>query len=170
MKQHGMALVVALVITLIIGIIAVAVGKTALQNQQNVAGEFDTLTSYTLAQSAMNRAERLFRDTIVNANDKKRIYSNSANSISSVIDADPDWWRDESNWGADSVEVAGLTLGSAQFRPKFRIEQRQFAPLSADLEEKNGRQFFRITSRAVGPGGAMVNLQTYISVMAQKQE
>ncbi len=40
----------------------------------------------------------------------------------------------------------------------------------ADLEEKNGRQFFRITSRAVGPGGAIATLQTYISVMAQKQE
>lgn len=34
------------------------------------------------------------------------------------------------------MDVAGLTLGSAQFRPKFRIEQRQFAPLSADLEEE----------------------------------
>lgn len=168
MKQHGMALVVALVITLIIGIIAVAVGKTALQNQQNAAGEFDTLTSYTLAQSAMNSAERLFRDTIVNH--KERIYSNSADTISSAIDGDPDWWREDTDWSVNTVDVTGLTLGSAQFRPKFRIEQRQFAPLSADLEEKNGRQFFRITSRAVGPGGAIATLQTYISVMAQKQE
>ena len=168
MKQHGMALVVALVITLIIGIIAVAVGKTALQNQQNAAGEFDTLTSYTLAQSAMNSAERLFRDTVVS--DKGRIYSDSPNTISTPIDGDPSWWRDESNWSSDTVELTGLTLGSSAFRPKFRIEQRQFAPLSADLEEKNGRQFFRITSRAVGPGGAIATLQTYISVMAQKQE
>ena len=169
MKQHGMALVVALVITLIIGIIAVAVGKTALQNQQNAAGEFDTLTSYTLAQSAMNSAEHLFRNTIVS--DKALIYSDAQNSISTPIDGDPSWWRTESNWNSDTVELAGLTLGSSAFRPKFRIEQRQFVPLaSADMEDKNGKQFFRITSRAVGPGGAITTLQTYISVLAQKKE
>ena len=59
MKQHGMALVVALVITLIIGIIAVAVGKTALQNQQDAAGEVGTLASYTLAPSAMDNGGHL---------------------------------------------------------------------------------------------------------------
>lgn len=38
--------------------IAVAVGKTALQNQQNAAGEFDASGSYTLAQSAMRDQSR----------------------------------------------------------------------------------------------------------------
>ena len=147
MKQHGMALVVALVITLIIGIIAVAVGKTALQNQQSATGEFDTLASYTLAQSGMNRAVRIFRDTVVT--DKAKIYSDATDSISTPIDDDPDWWQEADNW---SVSAQTLTLdhGSSQ----FRIEQRQFAPLSADLEEKNGRLFIRVTSRAEGTCGA----------------
>ena len=163
MKQHGMALVVALVITLIIGIIAVAVGKTALQNQQSATGEFDTLASYTLAQSGMNRAERIFRDTVVT--DKAKIYSDATDSISTPIDDDPDWWQKADNW---SVSTQTLTLdhGASQ----FRIEERQFAPLSADLEEKNGRLFFRVTSRAVGPGGSVTTLQSYIGVLAQKKE
>ncbi len=163
MKQHGMALVVALVITLIIGIIAVAVGKTALQNQQSATGEFDTLASYTLAQSGMNRAERIFRDTVVT--DKAKIYSDAADSISTAIDDDPDWWQEADNWSANTQT---LTLDHGA--PQFRIEQREFAPLSADLEEKNGRLFFRVTSRAVGPGGSVTTLQSYIGVLAQKKE
>ena len=52
MKQQGMALIVALVITLIIGIIAVAIGRSALQNQQSASSQYDMLRSYTAAQSA----------------------------------------------------------------------------------------------------------------------
>lgn len=164
MKQQGMALVVALVITLIIGIIAVAIGKTALQNQQNAAAELDSLNSYTLAQSAMNTAERVFRNTVIS--DKERIYSDHANTISTTIDANADWWRDTSNWASNTVSVAGLE-GNA---PQYRIEEREFAPLSADLEEKNGRQFFRVTSRGEGKGAAVTILQSYIGVLAQKRE
>lgn len=164
MRQRGMALVVALVITLIIGLIAVAVVKSALQNQQNASGEFDTLASYTMAQSGMNAAERLFRNTVVA--DKSQIYSDAEHTISTAIDGDPEWWRDVANWGSDTREASDMTAST----PRYRIEQRQFAPLSADLEEKNGRQFFRVTSRGEGPGGSISILQSYISVLTQKQE
>lgn len=164
MRQRGMALVVALVITLIIGLIAVAVVKSALQSQQNASGEFDTLASYTMAQSAMNAAERLFRNTVVA--DKTQIYSDAEHTISTALDGDPEWWRSVDNWDSDTRQASDMDAST----PRYRIEQRQFAPLSADLEEKNGRQFFRVTSRGEGPGGSISILQSYISVLTKKQE
>ena len=85
MKQQGMALIVALVITIIIGIIAVAIGRSALQNQQSASSQYDMLRSYTAAQSAINRAERVFKQTVIN--DESKIYSSHVNSISSVLDS-----------------------------------------------------------------------------------
>lgn len=165
MKQQGMALIVAMLITLIIGIIAVAIGKTALQNQQNAAGEFDTLASYSLAQSAMNSAEHTFRQTVLT--NKDRIYSSHPQSISTGIDTDANWWHSTANWVGSKITALTGLAGTA---PRYRIEQRDFIPISADLEEKNGRQLFRITTRGQGQGDAITTLQSHIGVLGQKQE
>ena len=107
MKQQGMALIVALVITLIIGIIAVAIGRSALQNQQSASSQYDMLRSYTAAQSAINRAERLFKQTVVN--DEARIFSKHPNTISSTLDS-ANWWQTLSNWQTKATAYAGLSL------------------------------------------------------------
>lgn len=161
---HGMALVSALIITLIVGIVAMAIGRSALTSQQNSAIEFDALSGFALAQSGMNAAERLFRDTLVN--DKTRIYSAATNAISTPLDSDAEWWRDPQRWATTARSAQGLTTGT----PQFRIEEREFVPLSADMEEQNGRLFFRVSSRGSGQGIATAMQQTYISVMVTKQE
>jgi Tfp pilus assembly protein PilX len=163
MKQQGMALIVALVITLIIGIIAVAIGRSALQNQHSASNQYDLLRSYTSAQSAMNRAERLFKQTVIN--DESKIYSSTPQAISSTLD-DADWWQDPAKWAANATAYNGLTAGA----PQFRIEQRQFIPFSADIEEKNGQQFFRVSSRGEGPGSAVSMIQAYFTVVVPKPE
>ena len=161
MKQQGMALIVALVITLIIGIIAVAIGRSALQNQQSASSQYDMLRSYTAAQSAINRAERVFKQTVIN--DESKIYSTHAQSISSVLDS-ADWWQTPSNWQNKATAYAGLTSGN----PHYRIEQRQFVPFSADIEEKNGQQYFRVTGRGEGPASAVSMIQAYFTVVVPK--
>lgn len=161
MKQQGMALIVALVITLIIGIIAVAIGRSALQNQQSAGSQYDMLRSYTAAQSAINRAERVFKQTVIA--DESKIYSSHAQSISSVLDS-ADWWKTLSNWQNKATAYAGLTSGN----PRYRFEQRQFVPFSADIEEKNGQQYFRVTGRGEGPASAVSMIQAHFTVVVPK--
>lgn len=163
MKQQGMALIVALVITVIIGIIAVAIGRSALQNQQSASSQYDMLRSYTAAQSAVNRAERLFKQTVVN--DEARIFSKHTNTISSTLDS-ANWWQTLSNWQTKATAYAGLSSGN----PRYRIEQRQFIPFSADIEEKNGQQYFRVTGRGEGPGSSVSMIEAYFTVVVPKPE
>ncbi len=82
MKQQGMALIVALVITVIIGIIAVAIGRSALQNQQSASSQYDMLRSYTAAQSAINRAERLLSKPLLTM---RREFSASIRTLSAQL-------------------------------------------------------------------------------------
>lgn len=164
MKQHGMALVVALVITLIIGIIAIAVGKTALQeNQQSATGEFDTLASYTQAQSGMNRAEPDFRDTVVT--DKTKIYSGVSGSISTAIDEDSRLVA-----GGRQLELPHSDLDVGSWRLSVSYRTAAICPAFCRSGRKEWSVVFRVTSRAVGPGGSVTTLQSYIGVLAQKKE
>ena len=163
-RAQGMALVTALIITLIVGIVSLAIGRNALTSQQNASIEFDALSGFALAQSGMNAAERLFRDTLVN--DKSKIFSDAGQAISTKLDSDADWWRTTQAWTDSARQVSELSSG----KPQFRIEQREFVPLSADLEERNGRMFFRVSSRGSGQGIATAMLQTYISVLVTKPE
>lgn len=160
--DRGMALVSALIITLIVGIVAMAIGRNALSSQQNASIEFDALSGFALAQSGMNAAERLFRNTLIN--DKSKIFSSAENSISTAFDKDADWWRDAQNWTDSARQVSGLSTGT----PQFRIEEREFIPLSADMEERNGRTFFRVSSRGEGKGVATAMLQSYLGVLVTK--
>lgn len=155
---RGIALVAALIITLLIGIIAMAIGKTAIRSQQTANSQYDQARSEAIAKSAMLRAEALFRSTV--ADNIDAIYADATDSISTDLDTDASWWRNSSNWASNTTSFSALSEGA----PQFRIEEREFVPTSADVEEQQGRQYFRVTSRGEGPGGAHTLLQSYFVV------
>ncbi|MCD8548145.1 MAG: hypothetical protein LRY38_06950 [Aeromonadaceae bacterium] len=164
-SQQGIALITALIITLLIGIIAMAVGKSAIRSQQTASSQYDQARSQAIAQSAMLRAEALFRSTV--ASDIDLIFAGASGSISTSLESNAAWWREDSNWDSNSstTSFSGLTEGS----PKFRIEEREFVPISADVEEQQGRQYFRVTSRGEGPGGSHTLLQSYFVVTTTRK-
>jgi len=162
-SQQGIALITALIITLLIGIIAMAVGKSAIRSQQTASSQYDQARSQAIAQSAMLRAEALFRSTV--AADVNQIFAGASGSISTSLESDAAWWRSSSNWASNTTSFSGLTEGS----PQFRIEEREFVPTSADVEEQQGRQYFRVTSRGEGPGGSHTLLQSYFVVTTTRK-
>lgn len=165
MKQGGMALIVALVISLVIGIVAVAIGESAMRSQRMATIERDQLSSLLNAQSTISWVEGQFAQLVTN--DQSKIFVGTSGAISSQLDSNPDWWRDDNNWTEDNG-VHTISAANVASQPMYRMEQRQFVPFSVDLSETNGMQFYRVTVRDTTSGQTTTKLQALFMVVVPK--
>lgn len=157
-SQRGMVLISALVILIIISIVALAIGQSSLRNQQMSSSRSDQLQGQTQALSAMNRADAEFRDVIVNRVSKLK--PGVPGSITTQM-ANYNWWLTDTNWNNTNTRSFSELHAQTGSDPRYRIEYRERISVNSNVEEKQIRQFYRVTSRANGPGSARSLLQAY---------
>lgn len=165
-KQQGMTLVMAIVITLLVGLMAISIGNSALQNQRVAAIKQEHMTALANAQSGIAWAEGEFAETVLN--DESRLFASAENTISSVLDENENWWREEIRWQANNVKTLPGSYLNGDSR--YRIEERDFQTESGDFENKMGTQFFRVTAQGRTDGDAIATIQTLFSVAMLKPE
>lgn len=157
-SQRGMVLISALVILIIISIIALAVGQSSMRNQQMSSSRADQLQGQTQALSAMNRADFEFRETIVN--NVSLLTPGVPGSITTSMDT-YNWWLTDSNWNNTNTHSFAELHAQTGSDPRYRIEYRESIQVNSNVEEKQIRRFYRVTSRANGPGSARSLLRAY---------
>lgn len=189
--EKGIALVAAVVVTLIVSLVALAIADTAIANRHLSSATYDQSSSLVNAQAGLNLAEHILLEiqktdsgkfnTKVTDFDKKGSGSSIAQKVSSrcsndVADLDSPndcfWWLGNvlASDGAYNQEKFLTHIGEGFYDfnhagTYFKIEKRKEHPPYGDEMVK---QFFRVTSIGTGNGAGLAKLQGQIAVLVPK--
>lgn len=162
-RQHGAALITSLIILLVLTVLGVsAMSSSSLQ--ELMAGNMrDQNLSFQAAEAALRDGERTVGSWGGSAPSPNNAGTN--NGVYTPFDtADPtfsfgDTAYNTSFWGAATAYTMS-SLGTAA-APVYVIEEQQFLPKDASykaLTRREGKHFYRITSRGVGASANAVTL------------
>lgn len=179
--DKGIALVAAIVVTLIVSLVAVAIASTAVANRHLSNTDYEVNSGYVNAQAGLNMAETIiqtakdddFKNYVADFNTE---FSKSAfadklsgkcadNDTTMDVANDCFWWLGRSIEGryasypfltalsADQSDTKTSYLADDFSKIYFRLEKRpEYALASGSLADDLGKYFFRVTAIASGNG------------------
>ena len=193
-KQSGVALIVALMITVIIGLIAVSLAGLAFRSQKSANLSYESVVSDLQAVSGVNRVisflnqvaddenKTTYLSPVSSMNEeltttgwkiKGKTVDNDVMNVLKInlfngVDRPVDeinaasylnygkgifWYRTSAGWNTGNNSLCAHCVSIDNGKTIVRIEQRDFAPVSAGgSAAKIGYQFYRITSRGSDVG------------------
>lgn len=193
-NEQGIALVAAIVVTLIVSLVAVAIASTAVSNRHLSSSSYDVTSSYLNAQTGLDigkliltypTSSELGEHTV--EFDKKgdssayvqKTAARCDNDVSrSDIDAgtanDCFWWLGDvlnnENYNKENflAKVASSYFGYDNAQSRYKVELRpDQKPNAKDPTSNIGRAFYRVTSIGKGNGVGLTKLQAQIAVMTK---
>ena len=166
-SQTGLVLIASLLMLLIISLLALGIGGSALEGQRQANRHFTKVLAYNTADSALAAAEA----DLWNHRKESSWLMASTNITALDSSHSGSWWL--STWsGLSAVHtLTGYTHGKGM----YRIERRQFIPINASAGQNQGVTLFRITSRGEGPdydstlGGGLSFIQSHFALFTTAQ-
>jgi len=190
--EKGIALVAAVVVTLIVSLVALAIADTAIANRHLSSATYDQSSSLVNAQAGLNLAEHIlleiqktdsdkFNTKVTDFDDKgsdssiAQLVSSSCSDDVADLDSPNDcfWWLGNvlASDGAYNKENFLTHIGEGFYDFEhagtyFRLEKRREHPpyKGTDME----KQFFRATAIGTGNGAGLVKLQGQVAVLLPK--
>lgn len=193
-REKGVALIAAVVITLIVSLVAVAIASTALANKWASSSTYDITSSFANAQTGLNLGEVILLTAAADEIDQK----DKTKSLAEEVDASCGdysvgqiklesgekcfWWiggrinSNAENYNGKTVNFIGGTgddeesqyFDYEKARTVFKLEQRpEVRSKSLETGETLGRRFFRVTSIASGNNGGIAKVQGQIGMFTQ---
>ncbi|WP_028117982.1 hypothetical protein [Ferrimonas senticii] len=163
-QQHGVALLSALVVLLMVSVLGVAVGKQVLDSRRNATVHYDLNNSYLRAQSALSEARAVINENHPSINDKLNPDSATPIVTKATELGGDDWWKTPSRW-ATAVTVTDHQNATLAGAPKYMLVDGGKEP-SLDMgRHLPTRRFIKVVSQADGDGEAQSMIQAYVAVM-----
>lgn len=153
-RQHGMILIVSMILLLVMTILALTVAQSS-RMQEGMAGNFrDSDLSFQAAEAGLRDAENyLWKQTsqpITCGTAPCIVYQQDAFSGIDLRVQDEAWW----NGNGKEYGVAGTKEVNSELQadPRYVIEELGFTPFSLTVGKgvPSGRTFYRNTSHAYG--------------------
>ncbi|QIZ77123.1 pilus assembly PilX family protein [Ferrimonas lipolytica] len=161
-RQHGVALISALVVVLIVAILGVSIGKQVIDSRRNSTVYYDHSNSFVRAESALFEARAIINDNHPSVSNK--LNPDDASTIVEAEFINADWWKTDSNWNA-AVALVDNSGNALDGNPEYLLEDAGLEP-SLDLGRTlPRRRFIKVSTRANGDGTAESVVQAYVAVM-----
>lgn len=170
-RQHGVALVLALVFLLLLTLIGITALNTTALEEKMANNTKDRNLAFQAAESALALGESWIYTQI-----GKPVFPNTGIGLHSPATGDTEVWDDTTNWNSKSVAYpcipgttsgCGTSLGKINTQPKYMIEdmgevQESGGSLVMSSSYKSkGTTIMRVTARGTGgTDAAVVMLQS----------
>lgn len=186
-NQHGLALLSALIILIIVAVIGLALGRSGVIGQSSVTAKSDQVIAVTAAETTLTALERATRRNLFGTNAEKYLPGSYIDNLNAVdaSGANPTWWQTDGGaaWmtfgagapfgsGGDLEAEAAITASLNDMglggMPEFRVE---VDPTNTGLrkldagEGTEGLRLYQVTVKAAGRGSAEVVLQSVYGIM-----
>jgi type IV pilus assembly protein PilX len=166
--QHGIALVVVLILLLVMSLLAVFSLRSTLMEERMAANMMDRSLSFQAAEAGLREGEQL-------AASKPALPASGCNAGLCAIPAATDTprWQDATVWAG--ARTAIVDVGGVTARPQFIVELLadnvpaentclEHEDVSPDAACSGTERRYRITARSQAAGRAVVMLQSNFAV------
>lgn len=162
-SQRGLVLIAALLMLLVISLLGLGMGGSALEGQRQANRHLTQVLAYNTADSALAAAEAELLSHSTDPN-----WLSASSSVTTLDDSHNGSWWQNSSW--DNLSAIHTIPDYPNGSGMYRIESREFIPINAATRQDQGVTLYRITSRGEGPdydsalGGGLSVIQSHFAL------